>query len=491
MPAVRWGNCIVLDISHREAANAPAAYGSRLKCSYDAIGPLVAIGDGLLITLAGIAGGVIYHWVSFGTIPDTDPYLAMGVLTSLAYELLAWNIGLYRPAALLVPQRDYGQLVGAWLGAFLGLVLFLFLLKLGSQVSRGAVVTFAGLSLAAIVIWRKLAKRWAAAGLRAGAIHGRRAIVIGTRAELGAISSRQALLTLGFTEVGRCPLPLAGASDFQQNCRTAIELALARSRTCRAEEIVLALRWGDTEQLKFVRECLRASPLPVRLLPDQFVRSIWEGTRSPGLSLIDIQRAPFSRYERTVKRLFDVIAAGSALVVYLPLLLLVSLLIKLDSPGPVIFRQQRKGFNGRPFSIYKFRTMRVMEDGQEIVQAKRHDPRVTRLGRILRATSIDELPQLVNVVKGDMSLIGPRPHALAHDTQYGALISEYALRHHIKPGITGWAQVNGFRGETSTVEMMRKRVELDLWYIDNWSLTLDIQIVLRTVVELLRRRNAY
>ena len=226
-------------------------------------------------------------------------------------------------------------------------------------------------------------------------------------------------------------------------------------------------------------------------MPDQFVRSIWEGTRSPGLSLIDIQRAPFSRYERTVKRLFDVIAAASALVIHLPLLLLVAILNKLDSPGPVVFRQQRKGFNGRPFAIYKFRTMRVMEDGEQIVQAKRHDPRVTRLGRILRATSIDELPQLLNVLKGDMSLIGPRPHALAHDTQYGALISEYALRHHIKPGITGWAQVNGFRGETSDVEMMRKRVELDLWYIDNWSITLDLQIVLRTVGELLRRRNAY
>jgi undecaprenyl-phosphate galactose phosphotransferase/putative colanic acid biosynthesis UDP-glucose lipid carrier transferase len=358
-------------------------------------------------------------------------------------------------------------------------------------VSRGAVVTFAGLSLAAIVTWRKLAKRWVAAGLRAGAIHGRRAVVIGTRAELGAISSRQTLLTSGFSEVDRCPLPVGGTSDFQQNCRAAIELALARSRTCRAEEIVLALRWGDTDQLQLVRECLRASPLPVRLLPDQFVRSIWEGARSPGLSLIDIQRAPFSRYERTVKRLFDVIAAGSALVVHLPLLFLVGILIKLDSPGPVVFRQQRKGFNGRPFAIYKFRTMRVMEDGEQIVQAKRHDPRVTRLGRILRATSIDELPQLLNVLKGDMSLIGPRPHALAHDTQYGALISEYALRHHIKPGITGWAQVNGFRGETRDVEMMRKRVELDLWYIDNWSITLDLQIVLRTVGELLRRRNAY
>lgn len=489
--AVRWGNCTVLDISHRDAVDVPASAGPRLRCSYDAVGPVVAVGDGLLIALTGVAGGVIYHWVSFGTVPDPDPYLAIGVLTSLAYELMAWNAGLYRPAALVTPQRDYGQVVVSWFGAFLVLTLLLFLLKLGGQVSRGAVVTFAGLSLSAVVVWRKLAKRWIAIGLHSGAIRGRRAVVIGTRAELGAVGGRQAMLALGFSEVDRCPLPLSDAPDFQQACRKAIELALARTRMCRAEEIVLALRWGDTEQLKFVRQCLRASPLPVRLMPDQFIRSVWEGTRSPGLSLIDIQRAPFSRYERAVKRLFDIVFSGAALVLHLPLLLVVALLVKLDSPGPVIFRQQRKGFNGRPFAIYKFRTMRVMEDGATVVQAQRHDPRVTRLGRLLRATSIDELPQLVNVLRGDMSLIGPRPHATAHDDQYGALIGEYALRHHVKPGITGWAQVNGFRGETRDVELMRKRVELDLWYIDNWSVTLDVQIILRTVVELLRRRNAY
>jgi exopolysaccharide biosynthesis polyprenyl glycosylphosphotransferase len=179
------------------------------------------------------------------------------------------------------------------------------------------------------------------------------------------------------------------------------------------------------------------------------------------------------------------------LLLLAPLLAVISLMIKLDSPGPVIFRQRRKGFNGREFTIYKFRTMSVLEDGATICQARRNDGRVTRIGRLLRATSIDELPQLVNVLEGDMSVVGPRPHALAHDDEYSNLIGRYAFRHHVKPGITGWAQVNGFRGETPEVELMKKRVDFDLWYINHWSAWLDFWITLRTCLELARGRNAY
>jgi len=166
-------------------------------------------------------------------------------------------------------------------------------------------------------------------------------------------------------------------------------------------------------------------------------------------------------------------------------------MVRLGSPGPAIFRQRRRGFNGREFVIYKFRTMTVMEDSSTIIQAQKSDQRVTALGRVLRRTSIDELPQLFNVLIGNMSLVGPRPHALAHDSDYGQVISSYAFRHHVKPGITGWAQVNGFRGETSRLEQMSKRIELDLWYINNWSLTLDLQIMLRTSFEIVWGRNAY
>jgi lipopolysaccharide/colanic/teichoic acid biosynthesis glycosyltransferase len=165
-----------------------------------------------------------------------------------------------------------------------------------------------------------------------------------------------------------------------------------------------------------------------------------------------------------------------------PLLIVVSVAIKFDSPGPAVFRQRRKGFSGREFLIYKFRSMHVLEDGPVIAQATKRDARVTAIGRLLRQSSIDELPQLFNVLKGDMSLVGPRPHAVAHDDEYRRLIARYAFRHHVKPGITGLAQINGCRGSTTHLHQMEKRIEFDLWYIDNWSLALDLWILLRTTL---------
>jgi undecaprenyl-phosphate galactose phosphotransferase/putative colanic acid biosynthesis UDP-glucose lipid carrier transferase len=206
---------------------------------------------------------------------------------------------------------------------------------------------------------------------------------------------------------------------------------------------------------------------------------------------IEIQRAPLSPVERSVKRLMDVIVASLALFFFLPVMVLTAIAIKLDSRGPIIFRQHRKGFNRQQFTMFKFRTMIVQENGPAVIQATRNDPRVTSIGRLLRSASIDELPQLLNVLKGDMSVIGPRPHALAHDTHFENLLSDYAFRHHVKPGITGWAQCNGARGATPSVEHISERVKLDLWYINNWSLWLDIQILIKTFFEVLRKRNAY
>jgi exopolysaccharide biosynthesis polyprenyl glycosylphosphotransferase len=206
---------------------------------------------------------------------------------------------------------------------------------------------------------------------------------------------------------------------------------------------------------------------------------------------VELQRGPLTPFELAIKRTFDILVAGTAIMLLSPLLAIVALAIRLTSPGSVIFRQRRNGFNGRAFTIYKFRTMTVSEDGAVVHQAQPSDERITALGAFLRATSIDELPQLLNVLLGDMSLVGPRPHAVAHDDQYSKLIANYAYRHHVKPGITGWAQVNGLRGGTAQIELMERRVDLDLWYVNNWSIWLDLWIVIRTCVELSRRRNAY
>ena len=202
-------------------------------------------------------------------------------------------------------------------------------------------------------------------------------------------------------------------------------------------------------------------------------------------------RKPLTRAEIVQKRFFDLLFAALGLVALTPLMIAVAILIKLDSPGPIFFVQRRYGFNQQPFRIIKFRTMRSLEDGFAVRQTTRDDPRLTKIGRWLRRWNIDEIPQLFNVLAGDMSLVGPRPHALSHDHEYERRISMYARRHNVKPGITGWAQINGYRGEIDSEEKIRKRVEYDLVYIDNWSLWLDLKIIARTVLSPTAYRNAY
>ena len=192
-----------------------------------------------------------------------------------------------------------------------------------------------------------------------------------------------------------------------------------------------------------------------------------------------------------LKRMLDLAASVALLIAVLPLLLAIAFWIRLDSGGPVFFRQTRLGKDGRPFRILKFRTMTVLEDGDCVVQAARGDARITRAGRFLRASSLDELPQLLNVIRGEMSLVGPRPHAEAHDRHYGALIAGYDRRQSVKPGITGWAQIKGCRGGTPTLDLMRQRVEHDLWYARHASLRLDLRILAQTPFALLFGRNAY
>jgi len=234
-------------------------------------------------------------------------------------------------------------------------------------------------------------------------------------------------------------------------------------------------------------------PFPVSFVPIGAASEIFrQPFRELGSAIcLELHRGPLTAVERAAKRSIDVLFAGIGLIALLPLLATVALAIKLDSPGPVFFRQKRCGFNGRSFGIYKFRTMRVMEDGPSIVQARAADSRVTRIGKWLRRTSIDELPQLFNVLDGSMSLVGPRPHAVAHDSQFDKVVWNYAFRQRVKPGLTGWAQVHGCRGPTPTAALIERRVEYDLWYIDNWSLRLDLAILLQTPIEVLRARNAY
>ncbi len=463
--------------------------------SYEHIGTFAAISDFALILAASIVSGVVYHFIVFQMEGDVDAFVAIGCYSGLIFVLLSKLLGVYQPDALLSTSNQVRGVAAAWGAVLLFVTSLLFLLKSGSNYSRGATIGFGFLGLAIIFASRAIIGFNLREALEKGTLAGPRVIVIGEPEELAAKSAVHLLRTYGAREVSRFEIPQAAGhadSNFARDAEI-IDAAIKAAQTNRAAQVLLALRWVDTPYRDFICERLRALPLPVLLLPDRFVSSIlsqstWE-RRTP--AAIELQRGPLSRRDLVLKRFLDLMLAGLALLILSPLLLVTAVAIKLDSSGPVIFRQRRRGFNGHEFAIYKFRTMRVLEDGPTIRQAQRDDGRVTWLGRLLRSSSIDELPQLFNVLAGEMSLVGPRPHAVCHDEEYSKSIEKYAFRHHVKPGITGWAQVHGFRGATTDVALMDQRIRLDLWYINNWSLWLDLRIMLRTCIEVMRRQNAY
>lgn len=265
-----------------------------------------------------------------------------------------------------------------------------------------------------------------------------------------------------------------------------------RVRALDVHEVYLALPLG-VQRLAPVLAQLQGTTASVHAVPDLGGIHVIQGRlhELDGMPLLALCETPFTGLNGIVKRLGDIVLGTAALLLTAPLLLAIAVAVKRSSPGPVIFRQRRNGLDGREIVIYKFRTMRTQEDGAQVLQAQRQDPRVTPLGRFLRRTSLDELPQLINVLQGRMSLVGPRPHAVAHNELYRSLIPAYMQRHKVRPGITGLAQVLGHRGETETLEKMQARVACDLAYLRDWSPGLDLQILLRTLHTVLRGTNAY
>jgi Undecaprenyl-phosphate glucose phosphotransferase len=454
-----------------------------------------AAADAGSMILASLLGAEGYQ-VFISSAPwNLDAHVGAGITAAVLYLLIGRSSGFYQAANIFSARRNTTRVLRQWLWTSLLLALLAFLFKVGIEFSRGSIICFAGLALVALVASRHLMKMALAAAVRQGRVQGRRAVVVGLRDELAAVGKSDLLRRFGLTEVERVTFPSDGnwSLSASKAIVESLDRALVMARDLRAEEIVLALRWNDLRGIELVRDRLRDSPLPVQLLPDRNVRQL---TDNPSFSVnrslaIEIQRMPLSRIEQSAKRALDIAAASLALVLLAPLMLLTALAIKIDSPGPVLFRQQRSGFNAKRFMIFKFRSMSVMEEGDSVTQVERHDPRITKFGGMLRATSVDELPQLFNVLLGDMSLVGPRPHAVAHDSHYGKLLSEYAFRHHVKPGITGWAQIHGCRGGTAQVGLMKNRLDYDLWYINHWSLGLDLVILVRTFLEVVRPRNAY
>ncbi|OAF13675.1 undecaprenyl-phosphate glucose phosphotransferase [Bradyrhizobium centrolobii] len=425
--------------------------------------------------------------------PNLLPYCAIGILAGLLYVLRMGGRGHYRFPDAMEPRLETSAIMSCWFVTALLLALLAFLLKIGPSYSRGALIAFGLLAPLLLFAARSLSKASLAAAVSHRIVGWRPIVLIGLSGEVAALRRQRLLTQFGTGDVkifllSDADSPVAALAD-ESVLSSASDFA--RRQDCR--EVLLALPWTDTGRLDFVRSHLRALPTGAWLLPDANIRSLTRNASSECLRTlaIPVQSAPLTEAQCVIKRTADIILATLALLFFSPIMAITAIAIKLDSPGPIIFRQDRKGFNKKRFTILKFRTMTVQENGPAVAQATRDDPRVTEIGRILRSMSVDELPQLFNVLKGDMSLVGPRPHALAHDDQFEKMLSDYSVRQHVKPGITGWAQCNGARGATPSVDHIAERVRLDLWYINNWSLKLDAQILVKTFSEVLKQRNAY
>jgi len=258
-------------------------------------------------------------------------------------------------------------------------------------------------------------------------------------------------------------------------------------------EVYITLPLGSQPRIVELMEQVQGTTASVFFVPDVFGISIIQGRLQDmnGVPVVGLQETPFTGTNRLIKRLSDVVLASLILVLISPLLVAIAIGVRLGSPGPAIFKQRRNGLDGEEIVVYKFRSMRTQDDGAVIRQATKDDARITPFGAFLRRSSLDELPQFINVLQGRMSIVGPRPHAVAHNEQYRQLIKAYMVRHKVKPGITGWAQIHGHRGETETIEKMQARVEYDLEYLRNWSLGLDLQIIVRTIKLVFFDRHAY
>lgn len=444
--------------------------------------PAIVLSDAFLIIASSIASHLIY----WGTI-TAESASALGLAVVLYFIPINVYRRNYSVDALSDTRRQACEVVLIWSIIFLLLGSVAFLLKIGADFSRGATSAFYFAGLGLIFGSRLLVAKWMLLALTGGAFADRKILLIADPQQLAATPSVKDLARFGYRAAKVLPVSRRPDSSLRD------EVVAAISGDPGIKDIVIAAQWEQIDSVEEIVSELRLLPIAVKLLPDPKIAQLLDkrGVQLGNVWTKELQRPPLSIEERAIKRSLDLILALVAGIILLPLMTIVALIIKLDSEGPILFTQARNGFNNRPFRILKFRTLFTLEDGTNIKQVTRNDSRVTRVGRLLRQTSIDELPQLWNVVRGDMSLVGPRPHATAHNSQYGKLIANYAFRHHVKPGLTGWAQINGLRGETCTVELMKRRVELDLWYIDNWSLWLDFKIIARTFVSVLFQLSAY
>jgi Undecaprenyl-phosphate glucose phosphotransferase len=464
--------------------------------SSNVLSGMVAIVDGFIVFLAG----VIIYLVYVGWSNESAPvYASACAVTAVLTAAVFYISGLYEINTVENRAIRYGKIVSGCGWVFLAIIVLAFALKISEGFSRmwlfSWFITSALLLAAARGFSDSQLRRWAISGRLS-----RNIVIVG--------ATRLTTRFIQFVENPNEPwIRVLGIFEDRENCGLSdtcrypilgnLDNLLDWARKYRIDDIVIALPWGAEDRTLAIIDKLRILPVCVHLCPDivgfNFVQHGY--SYLCGVPVLNVFQKPVSGWSYVAKIIEDRVLAALLLVLSLPVMGLIAACIKLDSRGPVFFRQQRYGFNNQLIHVIKFRTLCVEQQDDDANQlVTRADPRVTRVGSFLRRTSLDELPQLLNVLKGDMSVVGPRPHALhasAGGRLYGEVVEKYAIRHKVKPGITGWAQINGWRGETDTEEKIRGRVEHDLYYIENWSLILDLVIVLRTIWVVLKGDMAH
>ena len=454
---------------------------------------LIALSDIFILLGSGIA----ICWYHLGWVSAGNWFYAFAIFSpSLTVVFAFYRAGLYGMGSICSPLGQIHKILGILVVTLLSFLALAFALKVSSQFSRvwffSWFVSSAFLIILERELWLFLFKQWG----RTGRLSRKIVIVgIGEQAEKCIEKLRQknepwlSIVGIFDDRKGR-----AGSSFLGYPVLGTLDDLLDFVRKKHVDDIVVALPWAAEERISSVSKKLSELPVHIRLGFDLAGFQCLHPSYSfiGGAPMLDLVNKPMDGLKYVLKELEDKVLSVFLIIIFSPLILLIALAIKLESEGPLIFLQNRKGFNGKKFSVFKFRTMfhnRPLDIGS--AQAKENDPRVTKIGKFLRRSSLDELPQLLNVLRGNMSLVGPRPHPLALDDEFCGIISGYFARHRVKPGITGWAQVNGFRGETNTSDKMQARVEHDMHYIENWSLMFDFKVLVMTTLAVAFQKNAY
>ena len=448
----------------------------------------VRVADIVVILIASL----LAYRIREGTYDLEYQYWLLIVIGCFVAASALGRAGVYSLTSLRDKASQLGRATAAWAVAVLAVVASIYFTKSGNEYSRAWVLIWAATGCLGLVGVRTVA--WA--GLSALRKRGRLALnvaVIGEGDSAAALARRLEKTAQDEVRIVGVFRPKADRHVGSRSGDAAAEIddLIQLARRVRIDEIAVSFPCPDGSDLGAALRKLCVVPVDVMLCPEiADLQAIGvKGVRVPSAQL---WRRPLAGWRSVVKRTMDIVLSATGLVLLAPLMLTIAVLVKLDSPGHVLFRQRRFGFSKEPITVHKFRTMyQEAALDASVPQARRGDPRVTRVGRFLRRTSLDELPQLCDVLVGRMSLVGPRPHAIAHDEKYAALVDGYLGRLRVRPGITGWAQVNGWRGETDTIEKMQQRVAHDLYYIDHWTPLFDLYILLMTVFVGFSHRNAY